>query len=424
MSKTKNDVAWEQIFDKYSILKRIDSDSYFIITSSQINKYREARLMTKFDQKSNLPSLFIENNLSILPLTRGSYIIGKFDAYKNVVYDKSVQNIPFSIPSYVKSIDLNNIYSESVALHTAYVGGIINDLLEEESLQTISGRMSTGTFSYSIKLENQYFNVDVNNSQCEIDGGYESPNKLILVEAKNFKVDNFLIRQMYYPYRLWRNKVNKEILPVFFTYSADVFSFFVYKFNDDNMYNSLELIQQKNYIFDESPISVDDIFDILINTNIIDEPNVPFPQADNFERTIDLLGLLMTEELTKESITLNYAFEQRQTDYYTNSGIYLGLIQKKKDNGEIIYFLTPLGKKIMSQRQRDKKLSIVKQILEHEVFHKSLRLYYNNLSPITKNDVIEIMKSSHLHNVTEISTIKRRAQTVLRWIEWILGLTE
>ena len=65
MSKTKNDLAWDKLFDKYDILTEIDRKGYFEISSVQINEFREARLATKFDHKINLPKLFKENYLSI-----------------------------------------------------------------------------------------------------------------------------------------------------------------------------------------------------------------------------------------------------------------------------------------------------------------------------------------------------------------------
>ncbi len=46
---TKNDIAWEKLFEKYSILECINQKGYFIISSSQINEFRESRLMAKFD---------------------------------------------------------------------------------------------------------------------------------------------------------------------------------------------------------------------------------------------------------------------------------------------------------------------------------------------------------------------------------------
>lgn len=82
MSKTKNDLAWEKLFDKYNILYEIEDKGFYEITSEEINEFREARLATKFDHKTNLPKLFTDNHLSILPITRGSYIISSFEAYK------------------------------------------------------------------------------------------------------------------------------------------------------------------------------------------------------------------------------------------------------------------------------------------------------------------------------------------------------
>lgn len=55
MSDTQNDMAWEKLFDKYNILDNIEHNGFFEITAKQINEFREARLMTKFDHKSHLP---------------------------------------------------------------------------------------------------------------------------------------------------------------------------------------------------------------------------------------------------------------------------------------------------------------------------------------------------------------------------------
>ena len=77
-----NDTAWENLFDKYHILSEIERNGQFIISANQIKEFREPRLMTKFDHKVNLPAIFAANNLSILPITRGDYIISSFSAYK------------------------------------------------------------------------------------------------------------------------------------------------------------------------------------------------------------------------------------------------------------------------------------------------------------------------------------------------------
>lgn len=420
MKLTLNDKAWAKLFSKYNILENIKANNYFEITSTQINEFRQARLMTKFDQKNNLPYLFSDNQLSILPVTRGNYIIGRFNTYEEVKYNSKIETVSFSIPSFIESIDTDNIYSEATALNTVFASKVINEILEEEAVQTISGRMGTGEFSFDINSHHGPFHIDVKNSQCEIDAGFESLNKLLLLEAKNFKIDSFNIRQLYYPYRLWKGKVNKEIVPAFFTFSNDIFSFFIYKFNDTNNYNSLELIEQRNFAFAEEAITIDDIFNILKEVTIIKEPtDVPFPQANNFERTIDLLGLLMEENLSKDDIASSYNFEKRQADYYANSGAYLGLIKK----GELVE-LTPLGKKVMSMKNREKKLNIARLILEHSVFNRVMSRYLGTLSPVPNSEIVDIMNDSYLHNVGEQSTVIRRASTVKSWIEWILNLAE
>ena len=114
------ETKWEQIFVKHDILNSVKKDGFFNITATEINKFREARLMTKFDHKVNLPKIFKDNNLSILPLTRGSYMLGNFDTYQPITYNTNIQNIGFSLPGHIDSIDSSNLYSESSALRQFY----------------------------------------------------------------------------------------------------------------------------------------------------------------------------------------------------------------------------------------------------------------------------------------------------------------
>lgn len=72
---TKNDRAWNQLFAKYNILEHIYCNGFFEITAIQINEFREARLMTKFDHSINLPKKFSDNGLAILPITRSQVIL-------------------------------------------------------------------------------------------------------------------------------------------------------------------------------------------------------------------------------------------------------------------------------------------------------------------------------------------------------------
>jgi len=283
MSKTKNDLAWEKLFDKYNIISKINDEGFFKITSKQINEFREARLATKFDHKINLPELFRENHLSILPITRGSYIISSFEAYKEF-NEINTEITKISFPKYIESIDYENITSEAIAINCAFVSGILSDFLQEDRLfPTVSGRMSSNEFSFYINNSNinKDVKVMVSNSQVEIDGGYEGKSSLALIEAKNSISDDFLIRQLYYPFRLWNDKITKTIKPIFMVYSNGIFTLYEYEFQEPNNYNSLVLIKQKNYTLKQDDIKLDDIKSILNRVSVIQEPKIQFPQANS-----------------------------------------------------------------------------------------------------------------------------------------------
>lgn len=412
------------LFDKYRILQSIDKNGHFVITSTQINEFREARLMTKFDHKANLPKLFVDNDLAILPITRGSYIISRFDAYKDFQeLDPRIYKAEF--PNYVESIDYKNITSEAMAINYAYVSNILADFLQDEQLlPTVSGRMSSDSFSFNIwnRSIKRSLSVSVNNSQIEIDGGYEGLRTLSIIEAKNFLSEDFLIRQLYYPYRLWSNNVTKNVKSIYLVYSNGIFSLYEYEFQNLTDYNSLVLVKQKNYSIEADKISIDDILAVLNRSIIVSEPEIAFPQADNFKRVINLCELLAEGEKTRGEITLNYAFEPRQTNYYTDAGRYLGLVEKRSENRIHVYSLTEEGRNILRLKYKARQLKFVELILRHNVFKETLKkcLVYGAMP--SKTEIVSIMKSSNLYNIFKDSTYERRASTVSSWVNWILEL--
>lgn len=425
MSDTKNDLAWKELFEKHKIIENVEKEGHFFINSKYINFFREARLMTKFDYKSQLPELFAKNDFSILPISRGGYIISTFNTFQDFDNNEvEVNKIDF--PHYIESIDYNNITSESTALNCAYISGIIENFTEDEQIKpAVNGRMSSLSFDFNINAKKGLLNVNVENSQIEIDGGYEGINSLSLIEAKNPLSKDFLVRQLYYPYKLWSNKITKNVRPLFLTYTNGIFHFREYAFEDPNHYNSLSLIRQKKYIIREGAINIELIQKTLNEITIIREPQIPFPQADSFERVINLCELLNDRtSSTQEEITENYDFDKRQTDYYTNAGKYLGFIDKKRENGETIYFLTQKGKDLFKFSIFDRQIEYAKVIFSHSVFNQTLDLYFKKGDRANRQEIVEVMRNSNLHNVDSDSTFNRRSSTISSWIDWIMELIE
>lgn len=426
---SKNDAAWEELFKRHSTLDSVTQDGFHQISATHINALREARLMTKFDHKIQLPKIFQDNNLTIQPNSRGTYVIGRFASYQDLPDDSSspIEIIPF--PPDIETISPDNLFSESMALLCAYNSGMIANLLGEESSLTVLGRMSTGKFSYSINDigKTHRHSISVENSQCEIDSGFEGRKRFALIEAKNEGVNDFLIRQLYYPYRLWKPQTTKEVVPVFLSISDGIFSFYVYRFAEESHYNSIELLSHKKYQIGTTDIELEDIVKTLNSTTILPEPKgIPFPQSDSFGRIIDLLMQLYAAQptLSQEDITTNHAFDTRQTQYYTNAGAYLGLIERKQSREQgVTYSLTEKGSMIMAKKLRARNLSLVDAILEHGVFNQAVRLYLQQGGKPTRIQVEAIMREANLEGIDkESSTIPRRAQTVLAWTDWIMAL--
>ena len=421
--KTANDKAWEILFERHQILEEVDKNGCFEIESAQINQERESRLMAKFDHSVNLPEIFRENALSILPISRSKYVIGKFDTHLKVKYDSEIEVIPFDFPPEIESIDYTNLYSESSALHCAFNIGIIDNLVGQKTAYTVSGRMSTESFDFNIinPSANKVYSVKVKNSQCEIDAGFESDNYFVLIEAKNYAIEDFLIRQLYYPYRLWSKKITKTVIPVVMTYSNDIFSFFIYEFSNDRDYNSLRLREQKNYTIAPEEIQRGDVDRVFNNLKVIAEPEIPLPQADKFERVVDLLSLLLQRDLTKDDITENYQFDRRQTDYYTNAGLYIGLIEKYKNmtSKKSTFRLTIEGRLILLKRHKLKYLALIDKILEKKVFYLVYELALKQGGIPPEDAICKII--SEIRPEIKDTTIKRRYSTVRGWIFWILS---
>lgn len=419
-----NDTAWQILFDKYDILGNIERNGQFIISSNQIKEFREPRLMTKFDHKINLPTIFADNRLAILPISRGDYVISSFSAYKE--FEPPVNDVQrVSIPAHIQSLMPQFLVSEAIALNCANACGILSDFLEDEALvPTVSGRMSSGNFGFDIETDSGVKRIDVANSQIEIDAAYEGINCLSLFEAKRDLSDDFLVRQLYYPFRVWKERVTKPVKPVFLVFSNGMFNLYQYEFDDPQNYNSLRLVKQKNYVI-ATEISLSDIENLLITVPLVAEPKISFPQADRMSRIVNLIELLNEKPMTKQDITSKYAFDERQTNYYTDAGRYLGLIEKGHDeNGNILFQLSTRGRHILGLEYKERQLAIVTQILAHKVFNETLKLHLQYGEMPDKQTIIRIMKEANLYNIEADSTYLRRSSTVVGWINWILGIVE
>ncbi|CUS26402.1 hypothetical protein FC70_GL001486 [Paucilactobacillus oligofermentans DSM 15707 = LMG 22743] len=453
-----NSQAWNEIFNTLNIVENVNEKNYFEISASKIKEItnREARLMTKFDWSASLPQVFQDNKLVILPNSRGSYVIGRFEAYHNFS-PKPIKSLSTNMPTWMETFDHFDITSESVALNVAQASGMIDYVMDNVSNEfeinephaesTLTGRMKSESISYIINMSipkldqdgcpllnedntTKYikspnkFDFTVNNSQIEIDASYETMSKLAVIEAKQKNPFDFMTRQLYYPYRRYKMLgIDKEILPIYFTYVDKVFSFSVYKFNDVNNYSSISLMKQIDFILDDSDvITLDTVQEISAKSKMLDEPDdLVYPQANTLKRVFELVDIL-DEPKNKFELAVLYGFNDRQGDYYGNAATYLGFVKKSKDKFE----LTPLGenlRKLPSGHMRN--VEMIKKILDHKTFKLSYDFWYINdfktdekFKKYVEKTIFELVP-----NINQ-NTVERRGQTLRAWLKWIFSVTE
>lgn len=419
-----NDKAWNSIFERYNIRERVEKEGVFHITANEIKEYREPRLMTKFDTKESLPKAFGSGRkMSILPDSRGSYVIGYFDTYLEFPeMEQRIKHVDF--PEYLQTISKVNINSEANVINVLGVTSILEDFLSEGRLiQTISGRMKSGIFDFSIhdNRNRELHTVAVKNAQIEIDAGFENENCVCLMEAKNVVHKDFIVRQLYYPYRCWADKVTKPIRTVFMVYSNNIFRLLEYEFGTAECYSSIRFIRQKNYSFEDVGIKREDLMECYKQTSALEEPEgVPFVQADSFNTVISLLEIIKEEPKTTEKLSEIIGFAPRQGEYYYNAAKYLGLTEKYKEpGGSQRVRLSVLGEAVMKLPYKERQLRYVELMFQHEIFRAVYFASEMRNELVDKKFVTEKMMELQLCGP---SLVERRASSVMGWLRWIFSI--
>lgn len=432
MTESIADKKWKQIFSDLDIPERIAREDSITISAEKINEYRECRLMTKFDHSSNLPKVFKDNQLGILPLSRSEFLIGKFNVYHNLeAYNERPIHIPLRDDIATLPESPEKITSEQIALACAHTSGVLRaymNLDEDASLiPTISGRCGSGIFQYSLQGHGMRipYQFSVRNAQIEIDAVYETLDTIYLFEAKNHECEDFIIRQLYYPYRYISNLTGsrKKVIPVFMKYVNGTYTFYEYGFHHAERFDSIAPVRQASYSYNLQNITTADL-DALIGTPTTGElPNIPFPQADAFSRVEDIANALKqpgTALSAQEIITLNLDFAPRQADYYINAGAYLGIYQK---NALGRVELTAEGRRIFDMPYRDRNLALARKILEKPVFSECYSAWLaSGGTGIDKAYICDALQR-HREEINQ-TTAGRRASTVRSWLKWITDLVE
>ena len=195
------DKPWEKIFSDYKIYSHNFEKDPFIIKAKQIKiscqnfektGEKEVRILCKQDSREGRPQVFIENELFLLPTKNGEYAILKGEGFVDIPRADTTVNFYHSKLDF--NLDSSKVGdSEMQHLDYAYASSLIRTFIDDKSLVlTIRGRKYTPEFKFVVGDQK----LSVKGVQTEVDAGYEGKDKLVLIEAKNSKTSNTIIRQL------------------------------------------------------------------------------------------------------------------------------------------------------------------------------------------------------------------------------------
>jgi hypothetical protein len=247
-----NNESWAKIFSDYDILSHNFDESPFELSAQNIKtacqnftkvNQKEVRVLCKQDTRSDRPQVFIDNDLFLLPIKNGNYIIVKGEGYVDIPpITSDIKDYNSKLDFKLDTSEIGN--SEMQHLDFAYASSLIRTFMNDESLVlTIRGRKYTPAFSFNVGNQT----IETQSVQTEVDAGYEGRDKIVLIEAKNSSTNNTIIRQLFYPYKQWKLHTQMDVFLLFFEKRGDVFNIWQYFFTDEYDYNSIQLIKSERY---------------------------------------------------------------------------------------------------------------------------------------------------------------------------------
>lgn len=251
---TSTSKAWKAIFDTYDIYNHDFTFPYFInaqnikLATKHFDKTgeKEVRILCKQDTRESRPEIFKQLGLFLLPVKNGKYAILKGEGYINI---PDIQQQPIIYKSNLNfKLDTSLIGdSEMQHLDYAYASSLIRHFLKDDSLVlTIRGRKYTPKFEMIVNNNK----LIIESVQTEIDAGYEGEKQVVLIEAKNIKTDNVIIRQLYFPFRQWQSYTTKKVITLFFSKSKNIYSIWKFEFDNFEDYNSIFLKESAKFIIE------------------------------------------------------------------------------------------------------------------------------------------------------------------------------
>ena len=198
-------------------------------------------------------------------------------------------------------------------------------------------------------------------------------------------------------------------------------------FFDKNTYSNKKSVRNEDlmisdlssYFLEINPNSyILDILEIFASIDFVEEPEIPFPQVDDFDLLIEICRKLNEiGDLGRQQIMELFDLKPRRYSFYISAGEYLNLMCRKSRN---VVALSDFGFKTFNLPEKEANLTIIEEILKHKPFYNVFSLYASTGSIPDNHEIFETLKKTKIYNVNSQVTLLRRSSSVSSWINWIV----
>lgn len=397
------DLAWERFVDHNKLIldgrpHRVQADLLRRQTGA------EPRLLAKYDSPDELPRCLREAGYTLLPLRLGEYLLCPGELCADVPSVTRTEPLTTRLPFPLETAARGE--GEAQYVDHAFNAGLVQHFTGCDPLfLTIRGRERTGLFTFRLGE----VAVEVDSAQIEVDAGYEGADSVILVEAKIGRRRHVNVRQLYYPWRHFRQLApSKTVRCLLLTYDVGTTRYELHEFTfaDADEPTSWQVSRSRAYrLYSPEKRRLDDLLG--------PRRGVPsmVPQADDFNKLLRVLEVADAGCESRETVAAEVGFTPRQAEYYREAAEYLGLVQPTT------FWVSPTGRDVLRAGPQKRRELLARAVVNSWVVREVL-----DGGPITRAAL-----SAVIGGLTDRAgkprysgtTVTRRARTIESWLGWL-----
>lgn len=413
-----NQQGWERLFAHLPLAEQLQRLGHASLAADTIKRVsgREPRLMCKFDSAQQRPPPL--RKVGLWPVRNGDYTLVQQSPPLSSYLTIGPPHSPLlhhACPDAVRQLSTLSLdlppRSESQVLDMALHTGMLARFLNEPQLfLTVRGRLRAPAFAFACPSDHGPVPLAVDGVQVEVDAGLEGQG-LYLVEAKMGAWRDVHLRQLYYPYRMWRLLApNKPVFAVYCGYSNQVFQLRAYRFVDDEL-AGLTCVAAQDYTLSELQAWPTRAQALLPTPAPLEVPSAPFPQADQLEQVMAMVDAAAAGWIDGDSLCERFGFVPRQADYYRQAAVFMGWLSKGGDAG---FVLTREGAALSRLQHQARWERVLHTLQQRPVFAAVLARWAEHQT-CSSAELGVLLQQTYPDYAP--STIERRASTALAWLE-------